>query len=80
MPRSYARRFPAYPWDNGQQLEDEGLTILYEAADKPKTFGNVTYSTLVNEQGQLQRATRRVPAEIWQPLTAWLQKLQWTAV
>ena len=28
VPRSHASRFPAYPWDNGQQLEDEGLTIL----------------------------------------------------
>ena len=79
-PSSLPSRFPTYPWDNGQCLcaDEEELTIQYEVADNPKTFGTVIYTTIVNDHGKLQRATRRVPAEIWQPLSDWLHSLRWT--
>ena len=54
------------------------MSVHYAEADNPKAFGTVVYTTVVSDHGKLQRATRRAPAEIWQPLSAWLSSLSWT--
>ena len=74
------RRFPTFPWTNGDNLADEGLTILYKNADNPRTFKGAKFSSIASIKGKLTTVKQEVSYCMWHPLTEWLKTLHWTLV